>query len=191
MQDCMLDLETMGTAPDSAIISIGAVMFDPLTMKLGAEFHKVISLQSCAKRGRKFDPSTILWWLEQSDEARSALTKSGVVHELGGALGTFSDWICRSATDPELGPTTVAGTETVRMWGNGAGFDNVLLEESYKACGLPVPWKFYNNRCYRTVKALRPDIKLVRTGTHHNALDDAKSQALHLMKILEAMRHGQ
>jgi inhibitor of KinA sporulation pathway (predicted exonuclease) len=35
---------------------------------------------------------------------------------------------------------------------------------------------------------LRPSIKLERVGTHHNALDDAKSQALHLMKILEALK---
>ena len=31
----MIDLETMGTTPESAIVSIGAVMFDPRTGKVG------------------------------------------------------------------------------------------------------------------------------------------------------------
>jgi hypothetical protein len=28
-----------------------------------------------------------------------------------------------------------------------------------------------------------PSVKLVRTGTHHNAVDDAESQAVHLIDI--------
>ena len=43
----MLDLETMGTKSNSAIISIGAVEFDILTGKTGREFYRNVSLQSC------------------------------------------------------------------------------------------------------------------------------------------------
>lgn len=70
------------------------------------------------------------------------------------------------------------------LWGNGSDFDNVILASAYRSCNLEVPWKFWNNRCYRTVKALRPDIKIHRSGTYHNALDDAVSQAEHLMRMI-------
>jgi inhibitor of KinA sporulation pathway (predicted exonuclease) len=34
------------------------------------------------------------------------------------------------------------------------------------------------------LKNLHPQVTLERTGTHHHALDDARYQAMHLMKIL-------
>jgi exodeoxyribonuclease VIII len=46
------------------------------------------------------------------------------------------------------------------------------------------PWRHWNDRCYRTVKSLYPDVKLERVGTHHNAVDDAESQARHLIAML-------
>jgi inhibitor of KinA sporulation pathway (predicted exonuclease) len=49
---------------------------------------------------------------------------------------------------------------------------------------MQAPWKFYNDRCYRTLKAMYPHIKMPkRTGTHHNALDDAISQVNHLILL--------
>jgi len=49
------------------------------------------------------------------------------------------------------------------------------------------PWYFWNDRCYRTMKSLYPQIPMERDGVHHNALDDAISQARHLMAILKCM----
>jgi inhibitor of KinA sporulation pathway (predicted exonuclease) len=46
-------------------------------------------------------------------------------------------------------------------------------------------YKFWNERCYRTVKNQYPDVKLTRTGTYHNALDDARTQAEHLVQICQ------
>jgi hypothetical protein len=72
----------------------------------------------------------------------------------------------------------------VRVWGNGADFDNPILAVAYRRTIFSgQPWKPYNGRCYRTVKNQFQDVKLVRTGTHHNALDDARSQATHLVEI--------
>lgn len=39
MKHVMLDLETMGNGPRAAIVSIGAVFFDPLTGELGVVVH--------------------------------------------------------------------------------------------------------------------------------------------------------
>ena len=47
--DLMLDLETGNVTPDAAILSIGAVLFDPLSNELGVATcnRKPANLQSC------------------------------------------------------------------------------------------------------------------------------------------------
>jgi exodeoxyribonuclease VIII len=110
-----------------------------------------------------------MWWLGQGDEARLEITKPGA--PLVSVLTLFSVW---------LGPDA-------EVWGNGPSFDNVLLADAFDAVGLPRPWRFSRDRCFRTICALRPDMVMVRNGTHHNALDDAKSQAEHLMRVLAAI----
>lgn len=162
----MLDLETLGNAPGSVIVSIGAVKFGG--GQILDKFYQRINAESCVRQGLRMDTSTVLWWMKQSDEARAELNKPA--EDIVDALMAFTRWV-----DPN--------TEA-EIWGNGATFDNVLLAEAYVACGMRRPWKYSNDRCYRTVKALHPHIPLSRTGTHHNALDDATSQAQHLMLML-------
>lgn len=77
--------------------------------------------------------------------------------------------------------------DKVRIWGNGADFDNVILASVYKRIGMEQPWLYRNNRCYRTLKALHPEIPIERVGTHHNAVDDAESQARHLLAIMRSI----
>ena len=76
------------------------------------------------------------------------------------------------------------------MWGNGATFDNVILRSSYKAIGQEAPWKFYDDRCYRTLKSLA-NIPMVQIdeATPHFALDDARVQAQHVTEQVLA-QHG-
>jgi DNA polymerase III epsilon subunit-like protein len=160
----MVDLETFGQRPGSVIVSIGAVKFGD--GQIISEFYARVDAQSCVDVGLKLDVSTVFWWLMQSEAARLELTKPAL--PLSQALAQLSAWI---------------GDGDAEVWGNGASFDNALLVAAFFAVGLTPPWKFWNDRCYRTMKATRPDVRLVRTGTHHNALEDAKSQALHLMQI--------
>lgn len=166
----MIDLETMGTGPDAAIVSIGAVRFDtngPTDKGLGIP----VDLQSCITHGLTIDASTVQWWLRQSDEARKGVTRL-FTETLDCTLTALSEYIAAKDGDLEI-------------WGNGADFDNVILASAYRACRLETPWTFWQNRCYRTLKNLAPQIKMERTGTHHNALDDAISQARHAARILK------
>lgn len=179
MQDVMLDLETLGTAPGSAILSVGAVALDPETGELGPQFHEKVKLASATAAGLTVDADTIVWWMGQSEEARRAVFFDPQTLPLYDVLQMFSNWLSRLDQDE------------VRVWGNGAAFDNVLLREAYAKLGLPAPWKHWNDRCYRTLKNLRPDVKLTRLGTHHDALDDAVSQARHACQIFAALRGGE
>jgi exodeoxyribonuclease VIII len=71
------------------------------------------------------------------------------------------------------------------LWGNGAVFDNTILGNAYFITGRKPPWNPWDDRCYRTVKALFKWIPAdERQGTYHNALDDAMHQTKHLIKIL-------
>ena len=177
MNDVMLDLETMGTSPDSAIVAIGAVGFDPLRGELGAEFEHVVSLDSAVAAGGQMDPSTVMWWLRRGDAARAAIAGGGLLPvSIEKALEDFASWLRQIFGD------------SVRVWGHGADVDNVILGRAYRRLGKEQPWGTFNNRCYRTVKNLRRDIEMDRSGTHHVALDDARSQAAHLIKLLKAIR---
>ena len=46
MNDVMLDLETMGTGPDAAIVAIGAIAFDVHTRTIGPSFYIPVELRS-------------------------------------------------------------------------------------------------------------------------------------------------
>ena len=85
---------------------------------------------------------------------------------------------------PNSAPASLSPCDA-HIWGNGAAFDNVVLASAFRATGMQVPWAFWNDRCYRTVKSLFSNVKLKRSGTHHNALDDAVTQAKHLLEIAE------
>ncbi len=169
----MLDLETMGNGPQAAIVAIGAVEFSLETSELGGEFYMPISLASSMQAGGVVDASTVEWWLRQSDAARMLFQEPG--HSLAYVLQAFAEWLGQRG-----------GYDDACVWGNGATFDNVILTSAYRNLNAPLPWPHWGNRCYRTVKAMYPNVPFTRAGVHHNALDDAKSQALHLLAIMKA-----
>jgi len=172
MTHIMVDLETMGTSNNAAIIAIGAVIFNEKNIL--DYFYQNIDLASSVERGLKMDPGTVTWWLEQDVKARAALREDR--QPLPVVLDNLSRW---AAKDRDI--------SEIELWGNGAAFDNVILRNAYKACGLIPFWLFRGDRCFRTIKALYPGVPMDRIGTHHNALDDAKTQALHLIKILRRL----
>ena len=165
----MIDLETMSTSSNAAIVSIGAVKFD--NNGLGDTFYCNVDLASSVQQGGEIDANTVMWWLSQSSAARGMLINDVKAH-INSALLEFNKW---------LEPNT-------KVWGNGVDFDNVILANAYKRSSVEMPWKYYNNRCYRTIKNIfDPKSELFkRIGEAHNALDDAKSQVEHLLKICEA-----
>ena len=160
LQDVMIDLETLGTGPKAVVLSIGAVFFDK--EELGNTFYAVLDTLSQETAGRVVDPKTVQWWSEQSEEAKTVLTAPQI--PTGGVLHAFVSYL--RATD-------------IRIWGNGATFDNVILASLFEDFGVPKPWGYSADRCYRTLRNIsnvRGQLPN-REGTYHNALDDAIYQA--------------
>lgn len=182
----MLDLETFGIGRDAAIVSIGACRFDPDTGESSSRYHLKIDLAGSKHLGR-LDPSTVEWWLKQSDAARAELLEGNRV-ELGQALADFKTWLLIQTKEAE--PTY---RTALRLWSNGPTFDEVILADAYARYGMQVPWHFKASRCCRTIldvaKRFAPALKLPKpTGTKHNALVDAESQALGIAACLRAIR---
>ncbi|WP_395291336.1 3'-5' exoribonuclease domain-containing protein [Enterobacter roggenkampii] len=175
----MVDIEAFGKKADSPIVSIGAVFFDPSTGNTGSEFYKVISLESAMASGGVPDASTIIFWLKASPEARSELVMDDAI-PLDDALLQLNEFI---------GENAVNGPDSVQVWGNGATYDNVLLEASYDRTGIPCPWKFWNNRDVRTIVELgkavgcKPRYEIPFDGEPHKAISDA----LHQVKYVSAI----
>lgn len=161
----MLDLETLSTRPNAAILSVGAVAFD--SSGIHSKFCMAIHPEQLIGH---IDGGTVAWWMKQSEEARQEATKG--IDGPDYLCSAFAKWF-----------QIVGGEE---LWGNGADFDNVIFKSMYDAVGLKAPWEFYNNRCYRTLKnctSVLNEVPLERVGVHHNAVNDAESQARHLIAI--------
>jgi hypothetical protein len=164
----MVDLETLATSARAAIAAIAVARFS--ARRIAPEtFYLRVDLASCLKAGLEIDPETVVWWLAQDPAAARELWAKPRV-PLVAALDRLTAWLGDDARD-------------VLVWGNDPSFDNAILATAYRACGRQLPWRFFNNRCYRTEKSRPGAAKLERKGTHHHALDDALTQARHLIRI--------
>lgn len=158
----MLDIETMFTGPNAAIVSIGGVLFDPRRgIENAGEFYVELDWKN---QKRKIDRGCYAeFWMKQPKEIRQALNGKTSLEEGLEDLAWFLP-------------------KNVIPWGNGPTFDIVILENAYRQCEMEIPWDFWNIRCMRTLKDLyeaeRGGLEKSLFGhNNHNALDDAKYQA--------------
>jgi len=167
MKHVMIDLETLGTTADAVIMSIGAVKFDLESNAIDdAGFYASISIESNQSYGRVIDEGTLLWWLNQSAEARQVFTEPK--QSLDAGLAALSDWL---------------GHNKRYVWSNGASFDIPMLEHAYRKLGWEAPWEFWNSRCVRTYKSLPCADRVAKPANDHNALRDAVNQARYVQAI--------
>lgn len=170
---CSVDLETLDNVASSKILSIGAVVFNTDGTFLST-FHRNLIINGQEARSMSHD--TLMWWFKQSDAARAAFTTPSVLcTHIEPTMKAFNQWV-----DQFKG---------VKMWSNGANFDLPIIAHALRQLDIVPAWPFWQERCYRTIKAMYkqqcPEPK--REGEHHNALDDAKHQAHHLIAIHRAV----
>ena len=172
----MIDLETLSTNPDAVVLTLGAVKFNRTgpaqSLHEMDHFYTRIEIQSCIEAGLSISHETKDWWEKQSSEARhEALTHKDRV-PLVHALLEFSGWFKDSQC----------------IWSHGATFDCVILEQAYKACNIPIPWKFWSARDTRTLFDLAGvNIKDFPVRVAHHALHDAFRQVLAAKASIERL----
>lgn len=157
----MIDLETLGTEPNSLILSLAAVEFCEITGKTGRIFYKKIELLSSLTKGFVINKETLLWWTNQKSEQFQEL----FVNEepIKSVMQQFIYWFQNN---------------NAIVWANSPSFDLVILGNALKKCGYNVPWKYYNERCVRTLLSLAANAKqqVPKPTKQHNALVDCEYQ---------------
>ena len=182
----MVDLETMGKKHNAPIVAIGAVVFDPATGSIGESFYKVVCLESSVNWGAVMDPSTVIWWLKQSSEARSAIVNDDAIPLLDTLL-QFREFVSDNVA---------GGSKKAQVWGNGTSFDNSILRSSYDCIAEDYPWEYWNDRDVRTMVELGqaisfdPKTTIPFEGSRHNALADAIHQARYVSAIWQRIIAG-
>lgn len=183
MNDFSIDLETLSTRYDAAILSIGVKQFDIKSGSMGAEFYAEIDIESSIRAGH-VNGSTLAWWASQGEAAKRVFGGKGK-KPLPVALDELLQWMRGKSMAP-------------RVYGNGASFDITILEAAYiNACvGLQPAWRYTNVRDMRTLVDVASEIagfnqmSVPRVGTHHNALDDAIYQAAVMSAAWAALKGG-
>lgn len=176
MISAMLDLETLSTQPDAAIISIGLAKFDAKqvieTAGWALELPKVFG---------HIDPSTVAWWMKQSEPAR--------------------EYSFTGTTDPHVAAQGISdflrGVDEI--WANDPEFDCVILRAWWQALRPRLgkfPISYRQSRSYRTImaeaKACGVDIDKAWTNTFvaHNPIEDAATQARAVILARAGLRAG-
>ena len=194
LKHVMLDIETLGTGTNAAIASIGALTFDPtlgqvMDVRDTRSFHLLIDLEKSKQPGI-IDPSTVKWWMQQSDDARKALfgQPADQYQSLGVALDQFKVW-CE-----QRGAT--------QLWTNGPMFDERIMREAFARNMNPnFPFSYRASRCFRTIAQMVEDkghdLKKLHNSmkaefgergiVRHRAVDDCFTQAYAVCRFYQLL----
>lgn len=182
MNHLTVDLETLGTEPTSVITAIGAVFFD--LEGETKEFYTTVDAQSCLDAGLTVNGDTIMWWMQQSNAARQAL-KSKYPATLETALSMYGSFVANNRT------------KNLCVWTH-ATFDAPILDYAFKIVDVKNPVHYKENRDIRTLtylnnlnrdKSKKDTVSSLNDGfIAHNALDDARKQAIYIARMLNSFR---
>lgn len=162
----MIDIETLGTDPGCVIVSTGAVRFG-VESGVTDELFVSVDIESCQDYGLEIDGGTLAWWLGQSAEAREQLRGGDGLED---ALREFRTFVA----------------DADEIWANSPAFDCEILRAGFDAVGLEVPWRYYEERDYRTLRETLPHWPdREQDSVSHNAVDDARYQAECLAEALQ------
>ncbi|APL99176.1 exonuclease [Bordetella phage MW2] len=175
MDSVMIDLETMATGPNAALIQIGAMAFDSREGIVDLDMFEIdVDLDSAIQAGGRVTASTIGWWAEQGGV--QLLSMEPVL--IGEALETFAEWLGRFP-------------KVQRVWAQGPSFDIAILEGYYERLRKPVPWAYNAARDTRTVYDLARERgwdKPEGMEPVHRGLEDCHRQLTCLMSALNVLR---
>lgn len=177
----MVDLETLSTASNAVILSIGAAAFDPTQFEIYNTYEAHIDLMTTNLQVFDISPSTVAWWMSEDRQDARAYYLKAEKTDLSTALWGFRTWLRDMEEAGEYTDTCV--------WGNGAPFDNVILRRAYELTNQDVPWKFRNDRCFRTLKSLVVVEPPPEVEPKHAALSDAIWQAQYAQRIFDKLNH--
>lgn len=190
MKHIMVDIETLSTAVNAVVLSVGAVEFDPMSGAILREFY--LELDLAKQKNRHIDASTVQWWVKQclvNTDNIEFLTKPDlhkndvafVLVKLGAFIaGNENHYLERAE-----------GYDKVSLWACDPDFDVAILADLYKEHNLRLPWKYSEPKSVRTVRMLTQiagmDIPVQEAD--HNALNDCIRQAKEVSYFIANLQH--
>lgn len=184
----MLDIESISLRTQGTIISFGALLFNPRSLKtIDMREQLLVVVDPHAdndKWNRAIDWATIKWHFNLPGGTNDYLSHYANV-SLPFALTQLSDYI--HAHKPEV------------IWANGVMFDFGLLEDAYYQTGLTIPWKYNQIRdartIYKTLDVKKQDWENAEIaageGHIHNPVHDCEIQIMllkHCYNILGKLK---
>ncbi len=177
----MFDLETLSTAHNACILSIGAVVFG--TQSKAPEGYCREFYRNVDDRTGAIDVQTVMWWFAQSEEARSKLLVDR--RPLDQAVFEFATWCSMHATGTLLGIHEKKAD--VEFWSRSPSFDEVILGTAFGRAFSRAPFFHRWSRDCRTIETAA-GVPYEPKGLAHHALADAYSQAEHVLQCLAKVR---
>jgi hypothetical protein len=170
----MIDIETLSTETDAAIIAVGAVEFD-LEQILQ---ERLWLLDPRLTPGRR-DHSTLRWWQEQNAETAQRMWAGNVTP--WDFAQDFTEW-------------TFPFRDDHWVWAGPSTFDLSILETFFRQhIGLDYPLNWRNHRDLTTISRVAEQLGIDYSGEAfpgfipHDALSDAIKQARRTQIILRQL----
>ena len=190
MKHIMVDIETLSTAVNAVVLSVGAVEFDPMTGAILRKFYHELDLSE--QTNRHIDANTVPWWVKQclvnvdniAFLAKNNREKDGVEFVLY-KLGAFING------DTAYAMVRAGGYEKISLWACDPDFDIAILANLYKEHNLPTPWKYSEPKSVRTVRMLTQiaGMDIPTQEATHNALEDCIRQAKEVSYFIANLQH--
>lgn len=180
---CMIDIEALSQSTDAAILSIGAIWFDPYSQDITdieairkgelvgnfKTFYKKVSIESCLELNMSVEDSTLSWWAKQKPEAiEEAFSEND-----------------RETIEQVLKELFVFSRHCVQFWAKSPSYDLVILETAAKRLNAGIPWQYHQTRDVRTIEEVT-DLSSKGSNTH-DALSDAINQASVVQKAYQKL----
>jgi hypothetical protein len=139
-KDVMIDIETLSTAGDALVLSIGARKFSCNDVDVELYEHVLLTPEPLTQilMGRRIDRQTQEWWAGQPADVAEHWLHPDKLVTVRGALIELMDFI-----------HTCSGTAPL-VWARGPHFDISILDSLYLAADIKAPWKYNLIRDVRT-----------------------------------------
>jgi exodeoxyribonuclease VIII len=177
--DIMLDIETLGKGDNPPVFQIAGCAFDITTGEIIDTINKIANIRDV----NNIEGDTLLWWLNNNSELLKNLLNKGCSHQCTekDIVMNFVHWV------NSLSDIYNVNSSKVYLWGNGATFDNRIIEGKCRYYGFKYPISYYADRDMRTIieaarikKGFSNEKEYKATipfdGTPHDALNDTLYQ---------------
>jgi len=172
-QHLMVDLETLDTKNTATVLTLGAVRFDPHNDSPMKELYLRVCIDSQDALGCTVSEDTIKWWQQQDtsimEEAFDPRDRIPI-HEVINQFHALA-WNCDA------------------FWSHGSTFDLMIIQNLYDKLGRAYPWNYWQIRDTRTLFDLGWNAEMPQ-GSKHNALEDAKRQAVGVRNIFKHLKRA-